>query len=314
MCMMLHANSFAILVAYVTDLILGDPQWMPHPVRGIGGLITIVEKPLYRSGVNKRLSGLILVVTVIFTAVAGTSVLIYLANKIGAYTGLIFSAFLIYTSLSAADLKKECMGIYEAVVTGDLQDARQKLRRIVGRDTGDLSEKEIIRATVECAAESTVDGIVSPLFYAFIGGAPLAIAYKAVNTLDSMVGYQNERYNDFGYFAAEIDTVVNFVPARVTGALIPVAAWLCGKDGTGAFLAVMRYGKSNSDVPEAGVAGALGVRLGGVNYYQGRQVVKPFLGEERTELEAGHIKDAVRLSYVCSALAVVAGMIASLLL
>jgi len=184
---------------------------------------------------------------------------------------------------------------------------------IVGRDTKNLNEREIIRATVETIAESTVDGIISPLFYAFIGGAPLAVVYKSVNTLDSMIGYRNERYINFGWAAAKLDDFVNFIPARISAIFLPVAAWFSGNSGFNSLRIALRDKKNNpspnSGIPEAAFAGALGVQLGGLNFYNSVPILKPTIGDNIHYLEMKHIRESIKIFYICSFLFVISGIL-----
>jgi adenosylcobinamide-phosphate synthase len=183
----------------------------------------------------------------------------------------------------------------------------------VGRDTNTLEHQDVIRATVETVAENIVDGVISPLFYAFIGGAPLALAYKAVNTLDSMVGYKNERYMDFGWASAKIDTSANFIPARLSVLFVPLASLIMGKDASNSWSMAIRDGKKNpslnSGIPEAAIAGALGIQLGGLNYYDSKPVLKPHIGDNVNALETRHIKDSIKISYVSSGLFLIVGIV-----
>jgi adenosylcobinamide-phosphate synthase len=227
------------------------------------------------------------------------------------------SSFLLYTAFAAKDLKVESMEVFRALKDRDLNRARKKLSMIVGRDTNNLSEPEIIRASVETVAENTVDGIISPLFYAFLGGAPLALAYKAVSTLDSMVGYKNERYMNFGWASARLDDLANFIPARISILLLPVASFLTGKDGINSWRVVLRDGRKNpspnSGIPEAAIAGALRVQLGGVNFYNSVASSEPVIGDSLNTLEAGHIKESIRISHISSALLLLIGIFLSYL-
>jgi adenosylcobinamide-phosphate synthase len=204
------------------------------------------------------------------------------------------------------------MRVYRALEKEDVDSARKNLSLIVGRDTHSLDKQDIIRATIETVSENTVDGIISPLFYAFIGGAPLALAYKAVNTLDSMVGYKNERYKDFGWASAKIDDWANFIPARLSIMFLPVACWLAGKNGLNSWKLVWRDGKKNpspnSGIPQAAVAGALGIQLGGMNFYNSIPSPKLLIGDRLNSLKIGHIKESIKVSYICSVLVLISGV------
>lgn len=303
----------AITLAYILDLILGDPRWLPHPVRGMGWLAKKLELPLRRAVKSERNAGLIFSAIIISIVWGLTSIIIWQTTSFNRYLGLGFSILFIYTALSIKDLKVESMRVCQALEEGDIITARQNLSLIVGRDTQNMDEKDIIRATVETIAENTADGIISPLFYAFIGGAPLALTYKAVNTLDSIVGYKNERYRYFGWASAKLDDLVNFIPARLSTLFLPLASWLIGKDGLSSWKISWRDGTKNpspnSGFPEAAVAGALGIRLGGLNFYNSIASLKPFIGDNINPLETRHIKESIKIAYNCSALVLITGVV-----
>ncbi len=297
-----------IALAYILDLILGDPVWLLHPVRGIGYLAQKLEMPLRRVIRNKQTAGAIFAIVIIGAVYLACFAIIHTAASFNRYLGFILSAFFIYTSLAIKDLKVESMRVYHALKDQDIALARRNLGLIVGRDTKDLSELDIIRATVETIAENIVDGIIAPLFYLLLGGPALALAYKAVNTLDSMVGYKNDRFKDFGWLSAKIDDWANFIPARLSGFLLPIASWLLGMDAISSFKVAMADGKKNpspnSGIPEAAVAGALGVRLGGLNFYNSAPVMKPFIGVDKNTLSPAHIKESIKIAYAASLLSI----------
>jgi len=296
-----------IIAAYFLDLLIGDPEWFPHPVKGMGKLIIYLEKWLRISILNQKVAGIILAIVVMSLTYLIAFFAIYLAEYVNKWVGFVVESFLIFTTFSTKDLGKETDDVYRALKIGNLELARRKLSMIVGRDTKDLGEDEIIRATVETVAENSVDGVISPLFYAALGGAPLALAYKAVNTLDSMIGYKNERYIYFGWFSAKLDDVANYVPARISALLIPIASFILKKRALGAWRSILQdRSKSpspNAGLPEAGFAGALGIQLGGVAFYQGKRVYKPLIGEKLRQREEDDIPRAVHLMYVLSLLA-----------
>lgn len=306
-------DALCVVSGYIADLLFGDPPWFPHPVKGIGWAIGKLENPVRRFFTSERTGGFVLAVVVIGGAFWFTYALVNLSNWIHPRGGFVTSIFFIYTSLAVKDLRMESMRVRRALARRDLAEARAKLAMIVGRDTGNLDEKEIIRATVETIAENIVDGILSPLFYALIGGAPWAIAYKAVNTLDSMVGYKNERYKTFGWASAKIDDAANYIPARLAALLIPIAAWCCGKSGTHALRIAWRDGRKNpspnSGIPEAAMAGALGVQLGGLNFYSGQPTNKPYIGDDHKPLSLDDVTDSIQITYATSALALLLGVL-----
>jgi len=305
-------NELTLAGAYLLDLICGDPRWFPHPIKLIGYTVTKLEIIFY-PGRYKRLAGVLLVSVVVAATFFISWLLIDIARTINSYAGLLLAAVFIYTTLSVKDLKDESMAVYHALNKRDIQSARNNLAMIVGRDTHTLDENEIIRATVETVAENIVDGIISPLFFAFIGGAPLALGYKAINTMDSMIGYKNERYKEFGWAAARLDDAANFIPARLAGLLLPVAVLVAGKSPVKSFRIMLRDGQKNpspnSGISEAAVAGALGVRLGGVNFYNSIPVAKPSIGDELYPLDKEHIKDSIRIAYLVSFLFLLSGIV-----
>ncbi len=297
-----------ILLAFILDLILGDPRFLPHPVRWMGKGIEKIESFLRKTAIPLKLSGILLVICMTGFTFTLSLLILKIAYAINSYLGLMSSVFIIYTAIAPRNLYDESMNIYHTLKEGDLKSARKELSMLVGRDTNELDKNEVIRASVETVSENIVDAIISPLFYALIGGAPLAIAYRTVNTMDSMVGYKNNRYKDFGWAAARLDDAVNYIPARISALLIPLSALICGKDWLGSLRIAIRDGRKNpspnSGIPEAAAAGALGIRLGGVNYYGGVPSNKPFIGDGKSELSDRHIKEANYLMLVTSALMV----------
>lgn len=249
-------------------------------------------------------SGAILAIIVVGLTYLGVFFTIRLAEYINKWTGFVIGTLFIYTTLSTKSLGKEAISVYQSLRVGNIKEARRKLSLIVGRDTQTLNQDEIIRATVETVAENSVDGTISPLFYATLGGAPLALAYKAINTLDSMVGYKNKRYIYFGWFSAKLDDAANYIPARLTILLIPLASFISRKKPLNALRTILRDGRKspspNAGLPEAGFAGALGIQLGGAISYQGKRYYKPLIGEKLREKEQEDILRAVRLMYVLS--------------
>ena len=305
-------DTLAILAGCILDLLFGDPAGRFHPVCFIGKLISALENKLYRKSDPDRrkqsrgtcLTVLVIIITVLVTA--GILVIALIAGKnTGGFIYLILAALLCDSTLAVRDLRKESMQVASALNKG-LPDARRALSRIVGRDTENLDEAAVIRAAVETVAENTTDGAVSPLFFLFLGGPAAAMAYKAVNTLDSMVGYKNERYKNLGWASAKLDDVVNILPARVAGVLMCVAAKTVGLDAKGARKVFLRdrlnHASPNSAHTEAACAGALGVQLGGGNVYFGEYVEKPTIGDATRPIEAGDIRRANKLMYATAVL------------
>jgi adenosylcobinamide-phosphate synthase len=287
--------------AVLLDWLLGDPRWLPHPVVLIGRLIAFLERWLRRLVPSERLAGVLLLVLTVGATVACGWGLLTLAAWLHPVAGLAVAVLLGWTCLAARSLHRESGLVAVALGRGDLPSARQALSYIVGRDTARLEEPEVWRGAVETVAENTSDGVIAPLFCLMLGGPVLALAYKAVNTLDSMVGYRNDRYLRFGWASARFDDLLNLVPARLTGLLMVLAAPLAGLSLTGAWRTMVRDGRNhsspNSGIPEAAAAGALGVQLGGANVYFGKPVVKPTIGEPLRPLDRRAWLGAVRLMY-----------------
>lgn len=299
-------NILSIFIGYITDLIVGDPYSFPHPVIYIGKLIKLVEKNIRKvckSDKSLKIGGFVLwIITVGLTyLITYFIVSLFSFNK---FTFLVVNSFIIYTTLATKCLKDEAIKIYEVLKSGDLEKSRLQLSYIVGRDTTNLSESEIIRATVETVAENTVDGIIAPLFYAFIGGAPLAMAYKAVNTLDSMVGYKNDKYMNLGFASAKIDDICNFIPARISVLMMTIGSLILSYDYKNCFKVAIRDRKNhkspNCAYPEGAVAGALGIQLGGTNIYFGKAVYKPTIGDKLREIEIDDIVRTNKIMYASS--------------
>ncbi|WP_283595639.1 adenosylcobinamide-phosphate synthase CbiB [Paraclostridium bifermentans] len=300
-----------MVIAYLLDLIIGDPYSFPHPVRFIGNIIRFTEgkiRIIFKSKKQLKIGGFLLwTITVGFTALATNLILNLLCINNILY--VLIASIILYTTLSTKCLADEAKKIYEVLKTGDIEKSRKQLSYIVGRDTTSLNENEIIRATVETVAENTVDGIISPMMYAFIGGPVLAMAYKAINTLDSMVGYKNEKYGDIGFASAKIDDIANFIPARITPFFMMIASFILGFNSKKSIKIAMRDRKNhkspNCAYAEGAVAGALEVQLGGTNMYFGEKVYKPTIGDKDRELEAEDILRTNKIMYLTSFIALV---------
>ncbi len=302
----------AVAVGFVMDLIFGDPYWLPHPVRFIGWMITKLEKRIRRNaGAVKQLrAGAVkLLIVISFVTAALCFGIIYglsLLGEIWLFAGMVYFS---YTALGTSCLAREAKKV-EKALEKDLEEGRKQLSYIVGRDTAKLSEEEIIKATVETVAENTTDGSVSVLFYLFAGGPVLAYFFKAVSTLDSMIGYRNEKYKDIGWASAKLDDILNYIPARISGVLMVLSAYLMGLDGNNAFRILKRdhanHLSPNCAWTEAAAAGALGLSLGGSHEYFGRIVEKKTIGDRKRNTERADIRRMNRLMYttVCLAFAV----------
>ena len=299
---------YQILSAFGLDLLVGDPQWLPHPVRWIGRLALALETPLRRCIPNLRLAGCAAVLLVVGLTGGLSYLLILGAGWLHPAAGDALSILLLYTALATHDLARHSHNVYRALRAGDLPEARRRVARIVGRDTAQLDESGVVRATVESVAESLVDGVTAPLFFGILAGPVGALSYKAVNTLDSTFGYKSERYLYFGWASARLDDAANFLPARLTAPLVALAAALLWYRPLEALRTLWRDGRKhdspNAGLSEAAVAGALGVQLGGLNYYDGEPLRKPFIGEPREPLRPAHIwrANVLMLATACVAL------------
>ena len=303
---MLHPDPGVIALALLLDLAMGDPRWLPHPVVQIGRVITALESPLRRMLANERCAGILLLLLVTGSAATSAWLLLKGAALFSTLAGMLAAVILSSTCLAARSLHRESALVASALAAGNMIQARQYLSYIVGRDTEHLEEPEIWRALVETVAENTSDGIVAPLFWLSVGGPVAAMAFKAVSTLDSMVGYRNERYLHMGWASARMDDLLNFIPARLTALLMIVSAPLIGLSGRHALKITLRdrlkHPSPNSAHPEAAAAGALGVRLGGTSSYSGRTSFKEFIGEPRLTLNGQTYRSMIRLMYATTLL------------
>lgn len=311
-----------VLIAYVLDLVFGDPYWFPHPVRFIGWMISRSEKLLRRfikgesgnTAGKERRAGIILAAFVVISNFLIVYLILLAAASISTVLFHVLNIYFIYSSFAARCMGDEATKVYRVLEKGDIHQSRKQLAMLVGRETDRLDENEIIRGVVETTAENTVDGVISPIIYSIIGsvfglGAPLVYAFKAVSTLDSMVGYMNDRYINFGRASAKLDDAANYIPARLSGILIPAAAFLCGRNFFKSFSIMRRdrrnHKSPNCAYPEAAVAGALGIRIGGTNVYFGQVVEKPTIGDPDKPLEIRDITGTVRIMYIASLLTLV---------
>jgi adenosylcobinamide-phosphate synthase len=291
---MIHTTLMAFTIGAMLDLLLGDPQWLPHPIRGIGLLISAMERIL-RKLPHEKAAGCALVCGVLFIVITIVIVTLH-------FGGIVAATYWIFTSLAVRSLDHESQKVIDALRRRDLDNARVMVGRLVGRDTNELSESDVVRAVFETVAENMSDAIVAPLFFLAIFGIPGMVAYKAVNTMDSMVGYKNDRYIRFGWAAARLDDVANYIPARITASLIVLSAAISRLRWRGAVHVIWRDAQlqpsPNAGYPEAALAGALGIRLGGLNYYFGQPVQKPFLGDPVEELESNRYPQVRLLLYL----------------
>lgn len=303
-----------IALAVVLDLIIGDPPFKLHPVRIMGRYIRFVEELVYPMGFSDLFKGFLLLGATLIPAFFIPYIILMILSPYP-IPYHIFNTVIMYFCLSLRDLRDESIRVYKALKDDNLNDARYLVSMIVGRDTGGMDRKEIVRAAVETVAENIVDGFISPLFYMFLLGAPGGLAFKAVSTLDSMVGYKNERYNYFGRPSAIADDILNFIPARLSLLIIPIASLFVGMDCKAALRIGIRdrlkNPSPNSGHGEACFAGAMGIQLGGVNYYSGVPSFKPIIGDKRRELNDSDIVKATRLAYAAgiAALTIFCGVI-----
>ena len=305
---------FAFIAGFVLDLLIGDPHFIPHPVRLIGSLISFCDKRLNcDAGYNiseKKLNlikykrGMLLAFTVIFATFAMSVIIIVAAYSINLYAGVIAEAVMTWQILATKCLRVESMRVYDALRTDGVDAGRRAVSMIVGRDTSVLDAAGVTRAAVETIAENTSDGVIAPMLYTAIGGPVLGFVYKAVNTMDSMLGYKNDKYMYFGRFAARLDDVVNFIPARISAYLMIAAAFIGGRhfDGKNAYHIFKRdrfnHASPNSAQTESVCAGALRVQLAGDAVYFGKLVKKKYIGDGLREIENEDIKRANRLMYI----------------
>lgn len=301
----LRMNIVAMLVGLAMDFIIGDPEGWPHPVIWIGRYISFMEKKLRARGGNLRGSAVFLTASTVALAMLLTACVLLMLSWLGKLTLFIGMCVFSWWCISEKCLAKEARGVAEAL-TVSLDKARTRLRRIVGRDTEKLSEEEIIRATIETVAENTTDGIISPMLYLAIGGPILGLGFKAVSTLDSMVGYLDEKYRDIGWSSAKLDDALNFIPARICGVLMSLAAGICGLYARNAFRTLRRdhanHLSPNCGWSEAAAAGALGIQLGGTHSYFGKPVEKPTIGDATRRAERADIARMNRLMFMTTLL------------
>lgn len=298
-----------LISGFILDSVIGDPYNIPHPIRLIGRLIAGLEKAVRRRFKNLRLGGALLALTVIAVSTALPLALLLVCYRVNIVLGVVAESVLCCYMLAARCLCRESMKVCRAAESGDIEEARRAVSMIVGRDTAVLDRDGIIRAAVETVAENTSDGVTAPLFYMGLGGAVGAFFYKSVNTMDSMIGYKNEKYADIGRFAAKLDDVLNYIPSRLTALLMAAAAPVLGLDGRGALRIWRRdrrkHASPNSAQTESACAGALHVRLAGDAWYFGKLHKKPYIGDDDRPIESGDIRRANRLMYGASVMMLV---------
>ena len=305
---MLHLA--AIIAGFILDLIFGDPHWLPHPICLIGNLIGFIEGNLRpKLAPNKNallLGGALMVIIVLVISFAVPMAILLAAGMVSPWLAFALETLMCYQIFATKCLRDESMKVYDALHNNDLADARVKLSWIVGRDTQNLDEEEITKGAVETVAENTADGIIAPMFYMFLGGVPLAFLYKGINTMDSMVGYKNDKFLYFGRCAAKLDDVANLIPARITGLVMIAAAFLVGLDGKNAWKIFWRdrynHLSPNSAMTESVTAGALNIQLGGDHFYFGKLVHKDTIGDDIRPVCPEDIKKTNNLLYMTAVL------------
>ena len=296
----------AIVAGFILDLIFGDPHWLPHPICLIGNLIGFLEKNLRRLLAPGKtallLGGALMVVIVLSLSYVVPYAVLILAEQVSPWLRFALETVMFYQIFATKCLRDESMKVYTALHNNDLEDARVKLSWIVGRDTKELTAEEVTKGAVETVAENTADGIIAPMFYMFIGGAPLAFLYKGINTMDSMVGYKNDKFLYFGRCAAKLDDVANLIPARITGILMILASYFLNMNAAGAWKIFWRdrynHLSPNSAMTESVTAGALNIQLGGDHYYFGKLVHKDTIGDNIRPVVAEDIVAVNNLLYM----------------
>lgn len=310
---MMKQSWIALIIGYILDLILGDPHSWWHPVQGIGYIITKTEKTLRKifpkNEKSERIAGGILVCIVLTVSVGVPALLLYGVGRIHPAFGILVESLFCYQLLATKSLKDESMNVYRALKQNGLQAGREAVSMIVGRDTAALTEEGVVKAAVETVAENTSDGIIAPMFYMAIGGGVLGFFYKAVNTMDSMIGYKNDTYRNFGTCAARLDDLVNYLPARLSAGLMLLASVICRYDGKQAVKVYWRdrrnHKSPNAAQTEAVMAGALRVQLAGNAWYFGKLVEKPTIGDALRPVEMEDIVRADQLLYMTSFLGMI---------
>ena len=305
----------SLIIGYILDIFIGDPHGFFHPIKLIGNMITLVEKKLRTSCKNKddeRRAGTVLWIIVVGTSFVVPYLLLILASSINMVFAIILESVMCYYLLATKSLRDESMKVYKALKENNIVEARKYLSYIVGRDTENLNESSVAKGAVETVAENTSDGVIAPVIFILIGGAPLGFMYKAINTLDSMVGYKNEKYIDFGRFSAIADDVANYIPSRLSAYIMIIASMILGMDYRNAYKIYKRdrynHLSPNSAQTESVCAGALNISLGGGNYYGGVLVSKPTIGDDDRPIEAEDIKKANNLMYMTSFLCLILGV------
>lgn len=289
----------SITLALLLDRLLGDPHHWPHPVRWFGQWISWMDQRLNK-GKEKKIKGSLLVISMAFWTIGTAGALVYASYQLHLFIGILIEAILIYTTIASRSLAEAAMNVARPLALEDMETARKEVGMIVGRDTDRLTKQEIARAAVETVAENTSDGVTAPLFFAFIGGGPLALFYRAINTCDSMVGYRNEQYGEFGYFSAKCDDVLNYIPSRMTAFVMAMVNVVKSPFSLTYVFSIIRrdarkHPSPNSGYGESTMAALLGIQLGGTNTYQGIPSHRPKIGDPVSEMSTGTIEQSVEI-------------------
>lgn len=303
----------ALIIAFILDLCFGDPDFRFHPIRIIGNYISLSEKVLRKifpkTKFGEIVAGGILVIKVLFVSFAVPFLILFFSYRLNRFLGIGVESVMCYFLLAARSLSDAALKVYKPLKIGDTETARKNVSMIVGRDTESLDDVGITKAAVETVAENTSDGITAPIIYMAIGGGVLGFMYKAVNTMDSMVGYKNDRYINFGKMAAKLDDIANFIPSRISAYLMILSAYILGFDGKGAFKIHKRdcrkHASPNSAQTESVTAGALGIQLAGDAYYFGKLYKKSFIGDKKRDIEYEDIKKSIKLMYLTSVITLI---------
>ena len=307
---MIIAQSAAVSIGFVLDAIFGDPDFKLHPIRLRGYLISFLEKVMRRIFTkNERFGGAVMAICVLIICGGVPFAILFFAYRLNYFFGIAIESVICYFMLAAKSLKQAGMSVYKPLKNGDVDGARKSVSMIVGRDTESLDDIGITKAAVETVAENTSDGVIAPLIYMAIGGGVLGCVYKAINTMDSMVGYKNDRYINFGRFAAKLDDIANYIPSRISAYLMIFASKIMGYNSCNAYRIFKRdsrnHASPNSAQTESVVAGALEIQLAGDAYYFGKLYKKPFIGDSIKPIKYDNIADSIKLMYMTSVISAV---------
>ncbi len=302
-----------LLAILLLDLLLGDPHGWPHPIIWIGKLIEKIEDWIREIHLQKKIAGVVLVICVVSITAIAMTLALQIAAGFGGWLAWLLTLWAGWSCLALRSLHRESQLVIDELERGDLDAARQSLSMIVGRETAQLDEGGILKATLETVAENSSDGVIAPLFYLLLGGPVFGMVYKAVSTLDSMVGYKNDKYRDFGWAGARLDDLLNYIPARLTGFLFVAAAFPLKLNGFGALQVMLRdagkHASPNAGWPEAAAAGALNLQLGGPAVYFGRTSEKPYFGDPGLRVTCKHYRQLIKLLYLSTLFAVLLGLL-----